>query len=114
MKKFKLKYEAIQYFEKYLANAVEPLEYWKNKNVSENAIEEVGNTYITYGVKKGGYTDLCRWQSDGSMAHFHFTLNTGMDRERYDYIKDNTHTLLKVIQARIDEFLHSEKCDLPF
>lgn len=111
MEKFKIKYEAIQYFDSFLSNKVEPLKYWKENNISENALEKVGDIYITYGIKDNDYTNLSGWKSDGNMAHFHFTLHSNMDHKRYKFISDHIPTLLKIIQNTVDNFLNSEDCD---
>lgn len=74
MNKYRLKKEAVQFFNKNIATTVCDIETWKKYQVDKLALEEVEEMYLTFGHDKGGHDSLSGW-GNGDGSHFHFTVN---------------------------------------
>lgn len=76
------------------AKSVKPMEHWEKRGIHPNLLEQVGRVYISYGIDKGGRTDLQGWSSsqqhDGE-AHFDFTIKIANicheDYKKFDAIQ---------------------------
>jgi hypothetical protein len=81
MERYRLKKEALKFFNQDLATKVLPLHEWEvNHSVDENALEEVKPAYVTYGFKENNGSSLAGWTNQehnkGHVgSHFHFTLH---------------------------------------
>ena len=118
MKQFRIKKEAVPFFNQNVATAINDLDTWKKYQVDEKALEEVEPLYITYGHAGERssdygtkYSSLSGW-SDGSTnnqkgSHFHFTLNfpSVKFREHDEFLKGKTvRNLMEKIQSQLNYF----------
>lgn len=94
--KYKLKLEAVPFFAEKYATACGDLDFWTNLNISWNALEKVGSSWIEYGKDMGlsfNASTLAGWESnDGQpIAHFHFTAYINDVKEDEFEIIENKH-----------------------
>ena len=106
-KKFRLKPEAHQFFKSDLAVKILDLYDWEKHNVSDNALEEVEEVYLTFGHQRGdsNLTSLSGWDEKG--ARFHFTIHfPSITHSEYDkFSKGNlVRKLMDIIQRDCDRF----------
>jgi hypothetical protein len=109
MKKYRLKKEAVQFFDKKFATAIHDFDVWKNQGVDIVALEEIEDVYISYGhqsnSKEVNYKSLSAWDKNG--AHFHFTLNfpsiTFMEHDKFSNGKI-IRKLMDEIQAKMNSY----------
>ncbi len=75
MKKYRLKKEAVPFFNEKHACGVHSFDFWESLNVDEKALEEVKPVYISYGNKTGdSSSSLCGW-ANGKGSRFEFTIH---------------------------------------
>jgi hypothetical protein len=106
---FRLKKEALPFFEKKYASCIYDYETWSKINVSQNALEAVEPVFITYGRKDSDIlTSTCSWSSEGNKdrgSRFNFTINIpSHSNEEYRAFADekNIRTLMDEIQELIN------------
>lgn len=108
MSKFRLKREAVEFFQSKYTTAVHELSTWSDLGVDEKALEKVEPAHITYGHKNlnNSSANLAGWGGeDGS--HFHFTIHfPSMKFMEYDHFKKGkmTRKLMNEIQDKINYF----------
>ncbi len=88
MKKFRLKRDAVPFFNEKYAAEVQEFYVWESWKIDINALEEVENVFMTYGHKTSkNATSLCEWgNKDG--AKFFFTLHLPtMNKRQYENFK---------------------------
>jgi len=103
MKQYRLKREALQFFDDNYRRWIYPYSVWEEKNISLNALEEVEPVYISYGMDKKGYTDLCGWGNDDG-SHFNFTVNFPLtSNKEHNQIKERMSDIMRDIQLLINE-----------
>lgn len=111
MKKYRLKSEAIPFFKEKFATAIYDITVWESLNIDTKALEEVEDTYISYGHeridKDGSKTgSLCGWsQEDG--AKFHFTIHfPGMTFKQHDEFSKGrlTRELMNLIHIDLNNY----------
>ena len=118
MKKYRLKKEAVPFFKKELACAVNDWETWtKTYNVDTSAIEEVEDCFITYGFKDGLGTSIAGWGNPDSNtdknkigSYFHFTIHfPSMKYYEHDKFTNGkmSRELMNRIQNAINQFYDS-------
>jgi len=112
MKKYRLKPEAVQFFDKKYSRDVKSLHYWEDLKISLNALEECEKIYLTYGIKNNeSMTDVCGWGNDKQKSEFCFTINV-LDTSYSDYkILSNElimRDLMNKVQATINNFVHDK------
>ena len=110
MAKFRLKKEAVPFFQDKHATAIYSFDTWDSIGVDMKALEEVEPAYITYGHQDNNNvrTSLSGWGKEGS--HFHFTLNfPSMEwREHDDFSQGRVlRKLMDEIQVNVDRFYES-------
>lgn len=111
MKRYKLKPEAVGFFDSKYSTQTLTLKEWEDLKVSIKALDEVRGLYITYGHKKiKGTTDLSEWnmESDDSPenAKFYFTINfSGMTYDEFYRFRKLNHPalLMNRIQREADK-----------
>lgn len=108
MKKYRLKREAIQFFDDKYKRAVQDAYLWHEAGVSENAIEEVEEVYLSYGIKRDNYSNLGGWsnlENKDSGSHFCFTINFPCQdyREYKEFSETVIPVLMRDIQAVINK-----------
>ena len=76
MKNYRLKKEAVQFFQEKYATSIQPFDVWKNAGVDEKALEEVEDAYLAYGHqdRNNKSSSLGGWDKDNGQ-YFHFTVN---------------------------------------
>ena len=118
MKKYRLKKEAVPFFKKELACAVNDWETWtKTYNVDPSANEEVEDCFVSYGFETKTGTSLCGWGNPDSNtdknkigSHFHFTIHfPSMKYYEHDKFTKGkmSRELMNRIQNTINQFYDS-------
>lgn len=103
MKRYRLKRNAVPYFDDKYADKIYSYNVWEKDNISINALEEVEPIYISYGFDKKGYTDLSGWSNDDG-AHFHFTINFPLTNlKEYNLIKTRMPDIMRDIQNIVNQ-----------
>lgn len=76
MSKFRLKPEAVQFFQEKHSTAIYSFDTWEKIGVDVNALEEIEDAYLTFGHKDKNNmgSSLCGWDGDNG-SHFHFTIH---------------------------------------
>ena len=73
MKLYRLKKEAVEYFDKKYATAIHDWDAWHKTGVDDNALEEVREPYLAHGIKTSEISStLGGWDENGS--RFCFTI----------------------------------------
>lgn len=73
MEKYRLKKEALPFFDEKYHCQIGDLKYWNCHDINRNAIEKVENCRVEYGhIKDIGTTQLCGWRSSEAECHFNF------------------------------------------
>ncbi len=78
MKKYRLKPEAVQFFNEKHATTIRDWDYWNKIGVDDNALEEIESPYLEYGHESLRNTDeissssTCGWDQKGT--RFYFTI----------------------------------------
>lgn len=106
MKNYRLKKEAVQFFQEKFATSVYSWDVWNKNGVDDKALEEVEPMHITYGIKtsKSG-SSLSGWDNSGT--HFHFTINfPSVKYEEHDKFSNGkvVRGLMDKIQSQVDRF----------
>lgn len=88
MKNYKLKKEAVQFFQEKYAEDILPFETWRDLQVNMNALEEVKVVEVLVGMKddSGRSSSISSWSSNGENkgATFWFTAHLhGMSNHSY-------------------------------
>lgn len=111
-KYYRLKKEALPYFDKKYYTSIKDMDYWDKVNISKNALEKVDLVYLTYGIDKGNnLTTLNGWSGRDSQARFDFTINFNqIDHEKFEKIKtdSNIRIMMERIQDVMTEFIENE------
>jgi len=106
MKNYRLKKEAVTFFKEKHATSIYDFTTWEGLGVDMNALEEVEQCYIKYGIKTGkDSADLSGWNNDGS--HFHFTIIfPSVKWGEHDEFSNGrmTRELMDEIQERVNDF----------
>ena len=110
MKKYKLKEDAVPFFDQRLAMKVENIEFWDKNHVSINALDEVGNVYITYGIKINEISaSLAGYDGNLKEGKLHFTLNisdlTSNEYESLTSQNGELRNLMSEIQHCVNMFI---------
>ncbi len=76
MKNYRLKPDAVQFFNAKISTSILSYEEWENYNVDIKSLEIVEDAYLTYGHKDKDNrgSSLSGW-SENEGQHFHFTLH---------------------------------------
>lgn len=105
--KYRLKKEATVFFKQDLATLIADLSFWFGLQVDKSALEEVEETYISFGIKTSeSGSSLCGWDGDKG-SHFHFTINfPSVKFCEHDKFSNGrvTRELMDVIQNKISDF----------
>lgn len=74
MKKYRIKEEAVPFINENHVTSIYPLDKWDELGIDINALEQVEEAYISYGIKTSEIgSSLSGWDKKG--AHFHFTIH---------------------------------------
>lgn len=111
MKKYRLKEEARKFFKEKHHTAIYPFDTWDSLQVCEDALEEVEEMYLSYGIKKDDITTYYSgWnQKEG---HFQFTIHIpAMTNSKYEIIHNPIiiRDLMNNIQNTINFFVDKYK-----
>jgi hypothetical protein len=110
MKKYRLKKEAVPFFNKKYATAIYDFDIWEKQGVDIVALEEIEDTYVTYGHQSLSHklentSTLSGWDKNGS--RFHFTLNFPstkiMEHDKFSNGKI-VRKLMDEIQAKMNSY----------
>ncbi len=108
MKKFKLKKEARQFFDKDYHKEINSFEFWETLKIPLPLLDEVESVYIDYGHcdknPNGSTTRLASWQSDGKSAQYRFTVHV-QDINLTEYASVNISELMDEMQKVVKGFL---------
>jgi len=79
--KYRIKQAALPFFDPKYATKINSKEYWINEHVSEFAIEQVEDCYVSYGISKSeNMTSLSGFHYSEQSCYFDFTLHfNGID-----------------------------------
>jgi hypothetical protein len=107
MKNYRLKPEAVPFFNETHATTIQSFDYWERIGVDKKALEIVEDAYVEYGHKTSHNSkDLAGWgEKDGS--HFHFTIKfpSVKFREHDEFSKGKMmRELMNKIQSQINFF----------
>lgn len=73
MKQFRLKKEAVEFFNERYATSIYPFDVWEKQGIDMNALDEVKNVIIKYGQSDSERSShLSGWDEKGS--RFYFTI----------------------------------------
>lgn len=108
MKKYKLKEEAKKYFAKGLGDQIAGIDFWEYKGVNLEALEEVPNVRIKYGIEKEGYRDMCGWNKDGAIFNFAMSFPSA-DMREYNNIKERIPALMEELENTDKSFIENLK-----
>ncbi len=109
MKKYRLKPEAVQFFQEKYATAIYTYDTWEKLGIDIIALEEVQDCYLVFGheSKKENYTSssLGGWDEKGSRFNFtiHFPGVKFMEHDKFSKGKP-VRELMNKIQRNIDNF----------
>jgi hypothetical protein len=112
---FKLKKEAVPFFNKWLATKIAGVDFWNVRNISESALERVPDIHIITGhwSMTDNYTkNMCGWEgnkisTEMSEGHYHFTVVVpGVEFSFYNEMGSelNMRDLMDRMQNVIDEW----------
>lgn len=108
-KLYRLKNDAVQFFDDKHSKKVKPISYWFEIGVSIYALDEVEPIFITYGIRTSDIsTSVSEWDSNGSTAKFHFTINAyDISLKEYNFLKEekNIRDMMNNIQNEISNFI---------
>jgi len=109
MKKYRLKKEAVPFFNKKYATAIYDFDVWEKQGVDVVALEEVKDVFITYGhqslAQETTYTSTCGWGSDKG-SKFHFTINfPSMSFKNHDTFSNGK--LVRELMNKIEKEMNS-------
>lgn len=103
---YRLKKEATKFFDMSLHSKIEEIDFWMNHNASQSALEEVGDAYVTYGIKQNeSESTLSGWNSEG--ARFCFTLHLpSVKLKEYSKFQSGNHIeeLVKTFTSETNNF----------
>ena len=107
MKKYRLKKAAVPFFKEEHATSIYDFETWDGLGVDINALDEVEDCFIKYGIKTSKTSsNLSGWnQDDGS--HFHFTIIfPSVKWQEHDKFSDGrmVRELMDEIQEKVGDF----------
>ena len=110
MKNYKLKEKAVPFFDHWLSRKVETLDFWGKNHVLIQALEEVEDVYITYGIKVNEIsTDLSSHDGTLKLGKLHFTLNiSDLSGKNYNSLtseSENLRKLMAAIQNTVTDFV---------
>lgn len=102
--KYKLKKEVRTFFKKDVANDIENADFWEDKNIPIEILDEVDLVFVDYGQKEiGGHTSLQRWSRDGGEAHFKFTVKI-IDMDNKEFNSVNIPEVMDNIQLALNAY----------
>lgn len=107
MKKYRLKKEAVPFFNEKLATAISDIDTWKKYQVDEKALEEVEEARVEYGVKD---SDTCRslncWNENGTQISFTLVFHSMKYKEHNEFTNGRmVRELMKRIQGEANRFM---------
>jgi len=116
MNKFRLKKEAVPFFNEKHATSIYNYSVWKDLQVEMKALEEVQDVYVKLGHQSltTNGSSLCGWNDKGS--HFHFTIYfpSSKHREHDEFSKGrNVREMIDKIQNSLDTFFDDFVNDNP-
>ena len=107
MKNYRLRNEAVSFFKKDIATAIKSIDDWNAIGVDVNALEEVEELYIRYGIPTGEKgKSLSGWDKDEG-SHFHFTIVfPSVKHNEHDKFVDGklTRELMNKVQKQLNTF----------
>jgi len=107
MKQFRIKSDAVKYINEKHATSIYNLQTWDEQGIDINALDEVEEACLTYGIKSGDNSkSLCGWE-EGEGGHYHFTIHFPSEKHReHDKFSDGRHIrkLMDKIQYEINNF----------
>ena len=110
MDKYRLKKEAVPFFNEKLASEIHPYKFWEDKNIDFNALELLIETYIESGHYDSKHTkSICGWKSKDSdtgmsSARFHFTAYIN-GIENLDYNNINNERSIRDLMDQLNNAL---------
>ena len=109
-KLFRIKKEAVQYFDKKYAKAVYRLPTWEDCKVSPNALEEVEKVYLVHGIKKSERgSDLSSWSDHETQIHFTIKINDSSYKQHDHFTNEvNVRMLMDKIQYFLNEHFEND------
>ena len=104
MKKYRLKKEAVPFFNEKLATKICDIEKWQKLQVDEKALEEVEEARIEYGIRE---SDTCislnGWDKNGTEMRFTLIFPSMKFKEHDDFTKGRmVRELMNRIQKEVN------------
>lgn len=107
MNKYRLKKEAVPFFQDKYAKEIHTFDTWDSIGVDIKALDEVEAAYISYGIQRNeSPMNLSGW-GNGEGCHFCFTIHfpSAQYREHDMFSKGRvTRELMDVIQRDVNNF----------
>lgn len=112
MSYYRLKHEAVEFFDEKHATQIKPLGFWEGMGLDLKALEKVEEAYITYGHQndndgKFQSSHLSGWDVEKGQ-HFRFTINfPSVKFEESDRFSNGkvVRELMERIQSNINHFM---------
>ena len=104
MRNYRLKKEAVEFFQEKHATAIYSLDTWDSLGVDMKALEEIKEPYLKYGIKQSeNSSTLGGWDKEGSRFEFTICFPSVEFREHDKFSKGKlTRELMNRIQQQID------------
>ncbi len=107
MERYRLKKEARQFFKDKYHTDIEAFEYWEEKKIPIEVLEEVEKVYLKYGISNGDrVVSLCGLDHAKKLSHFEFTVMVE-DITYNEYKSVNTSKMMDKIQIVLNQFFKS-------
>lgn len=113
-RKYKLKKEARQFFDKKYHTVIHTGKYWEELNIHENLLDEVEKVYVDYGIRASPIASVISgWSSNEGepTAEFHFTLKVNdISSKKYEQVSipELMDEMQKVVNKFFNRYLDSE------
>jgi hypothetical protein len=104
MKMYRLKKEAVEFFQEKHATAIYSADTWDSLQVDAIALEEVKNPYLKYGIKQSeNSSTLGGWDKEGSSFEFTIVFPSTEFHEHDKFSNGKlTRELMNKIQQQIN------------
>lgn len=112
---FRLKKEALPFFEYKFKNISKPADWWRDKSISNTALELAPKAYIRQGISIGNdesYKKMSSHTSNTELTEVHFTLciDSTSNRDYNEFIKEgNVRELIEALEETANDFIKKSK-----
>lgn len=110
---YRLKKEAVPFFEYKFKNRAEKMDFWRDNHISSEALEQAPKAYIKLGIKTSDIsTTISGWEGPKSLTDIAFTLmiNDTSNAYYHKFTQDgNVRELLEELEKTANEFIKNYK-----